>query len=222
MDEQTFTVVMSAGFIFLAVAIPFLLWQGKKKMDAWDDAAKKLGYTLRGFGGATGDSRFMRGGTQSLILAPKYRKFKDATMTIYEMSVVEAYPPGPGQDEIRTAFVVCEIVAGHNFSDIFIMSKRKGFPGMKWTPDLHDMEPISLEGNFDKYFSVYSQKYKNSDALVFLTPDTMHGFIENGADFHIDRVNKFFIYAIDISRNHQVLEGINSLAEHLVRKAISR
>ena len=224
MDEQTFMIVISAGFIFLAVAIPFLLLQGKKKMDAWSDAAKKLGYTFRGFGGATGDSRFTRGCTQPLILAPKSRKFNDATITIYDMSVVEAYPPpGPWQNEMRTAFVVCEIVASHNFSDIFIMSKRKGFPGMKWAPDLHDMEPISLEGNFDKYFSVYTQKYKNSDALVFLTPDAMHVFIDNSADFHIEVAkNKFFIYAIDISRNPQVLEGMNSLAEHLVQKTISR
>jgi hypothetical protein len=213
------------SFIFfgaiIAVGIPLAFFQARKRMAAWNDAMKKLGYSVRLVNGLTLGSRYIRGGINPTILTPRSRSFQNAILSVYDCSVSRVVPqPSEGKREIQTIFTVCEIVASHQYSNIFLKSKRNGFPDELWKPDFRDMEEIGLEGDFGKYFSVLTEKYKNSDALVFLTPDIMEEFIKHGADFDIEVAeNKFFIYLSPIDRAIDKLIAINALAEYLVKLA---
>ena len=47
-------------------------------------------------------------------------------------------------------------------------------------------QKISLEGDFDKYFTAYSEKNAEIETLEFLTPDTMARFIDNAQSYDIE------------------------------------
>lgn len=218
MDENQLMLSFIFFGLIVVIGIPLSILQGRKRMDAWNDAIKKLGYSVRLVNGLTFDSRYIRGEINPTILTPRSRSFENAILSIYDCSVSRAVPqPSGGKQELRTIFTVCEIVVSHQYSNIFLKSKQQGFPDALWKPDFKDMEEIGLEGDFDKYFSVLTEKYKNSDALVFLTPNIMEELIKYGADFDIEVAeNKFFIYA-SIERSIEKLRAMNFLAEYLIK-----
>lgn len=73
-------------------------------------------------------------------------------------------------------------------------------------------QKLSLEGNFDKYFDLYTPKTYKRDALYFLTPDVMHALIENCPDVDIEIVDSFlyFYYAdkIDLTNQETYIKNI--------------
>lgn len=57
-------------------------------------------------------------------------------------------------------------------------------------------QTLSLEGDFDKYFTLYAPKEYERDALYVFTPDLMALLIDNTATFDIETVdNKLYIYS---------------------------
>jgi hypothetical protein len=73
---------------------------------------------------------------------------------------------------------------------------------------------LSLEGDFDNYFTLYCPKQYERDALYVFTPDLMALCIDNAAPFDIEIVDKWmFVYSaapFDMSTGHiyQRLFGI--------------
>jgi len=55
---------------------------------------------------------------------------------------------------------------------------------------------LSLEGDFDRHFALYSPAGYEADALYLFTPDIMARFIDNAASFDIEIVDDYlFLYA---------------------------
>lgn len=50
-------------------------------------------------------------------------------------------------------------------------------------------QKLSLEGDFDKYFALYTPKKYEKDALYILTPDVMQVLIDRGTDFDMETVD---------------------------------
>lgn len=56
-------------------------------------------------------------------------------------------------------------------------------------------QKIQLEGDFNKYFTVYVPKQYEQDALYILTPDIMQALIANAKDFDVEVVdNRLYLY----------------------------
>jgi hypothetical protein len=49
-----------------------------------------------------------------------------------------------------------------------------------------DWQKLSLEGDFDKYFNVYSEENMQNETLTFLTPDVMERLIDNAAQYDVE------------------------------------
>ncbi len=55
---------------------------------------------------------------------------------------------------------------------------------------------LSLEGNFDQYFTLYAPKEYEHDALYVFTPDLMALLIDNVADFDVEVVkDRIYVYS---------------------------
>jgi hypothetical protein len=84
-------------------------------------------------------------------------------------------------------------------------------------------QKLSLEGDFDKYFTLYAPKGYERDALYVFTPDLMALFIDEVSTFDGEIVdNQLFIYGeqkFDLTNQAQ-LERIFQIIETVGTKAI--
>lgn len=61
---------------------------------------------------------------------------------------------------------------------------------------LKNNQILSLEGNFDKYFTLYAPKQYERDALYVFTPDVMAALIDHASNYDIEIIdNNLFIYS---------------------------
>lgn len=62
--------------------------------------------------------------------------------------------------------------------------------------DLDPRQRLSLEGDFDRHFTLHCPRGYEQDALYLLTPDIMARFIDNAAAFDVEIVeDRLFLYA---------------------------
>lgn len=78
-------------------------------------------------------------------------------------------------------------------------------------------QTLSLEGNFDTYFTLYAPATYKTDALYILTPDVMAALIDYGQNYDIEIIdNVLYIYAqgmiaLDTSTNLEPLLAITDV-----------
>ncbi len=86
-------------------------------------------------------------------------------------------------------------------------------------------QKLSLEGDFDKYFTLYAPKEYERDALYLFTPDVMALFIDQVNSFDAEIVdNKLFIYSkekFDLS-DKTVLQRIFNIIDTVGKKTLSQ
>lgn len=82
-------------------------------------------------------------------------------------------------------------------------------------------QKLSLEGDFDKYFDLYTPSKYKRDALYFLTPDVMHSLIKNcsGVDVEIIDNHLYFYHAdrIDLTMQETYTKNIE-MAESIYKE----
>lgn len=86
-------------------------------------------------------------------------------------------------------------------------------------------QKLSLEGDFDKYFTLYAPKEYERDALYVFTPDVMALFIDQAGSFDAEIVDdKLFIYSkgkFDLS-DKTVLQRIFNIIDTVGKKTLSQ
>jgi hypothetical protein len=74
--------------------------------------------------------------------------------------------------------------------------KRRLIGGQNIAPGLKRSQILSLEGDFDKYFTLYAPRQYERDALYFFTPDLMVLLIDRLASYDLEIVdNRLYIYS---------------------------
>lgn len=75
-------------------------------------------------------------------------------------------------------------------------SRENNLFGMSNLPELFEKKQIlSLEGDFDKYFTLYAPVQYRTDALYVFTPDVMATLIDHGKQFDIEIIdNNLYLY----------------------------
>lgn len=86
-------------------------------------------------------------------------------------------------------------------------------------------QTLSLEGNFDDYFTLYAPKEYERDALYIFTPDLMALLIDNSAKFDVETVDdKLYIYSsipFDLL-DQQLLEKLFAIIATIGKKTLSQ
>lgn len=81
---------------------------------------------------------------------------------------------------------------------------------------------LSLEGDFDRHFTVYCPDGYGADALYFLSPDVMAGLVDTAAEWDVEFIDDqvvFFRPGPILRASDDVISGLVSLARSWERRA---
>jgi len=108
---------------------------------------------------------------------------------------------------------------------MMLMSKFDNRHSTALPDDLRDRQTLSLEGDFDAWFTLYAPEQYQRDALYFFTPDLMALFIDEAAPFDAEIVDEWlFIYsnAPFTSLGAEVYERVFRIIELVGAKAVKQ
>jgi hypothetical protein len=99
------------------------------------------------------------------------------------------------QAHFRGGYVAIEL--DRRMPHMIAIAKRRRKPGgQSIAPGLLRNQILSLEGDFDKYFTLYAPRQYERDALYVFTPDLMVLLIDRLASFDLEIVdNRLYIYS---------------------------
>ena len=208
------------GLLFASVAFG---WMSKKVMDAKDVFWRRFaesndwyvvprplaGHSLipPGLHGNRAKNRM-----SSVIFA----EFEGRVCQVYTCS----FDVGSGSKRRTHHYTVAHIGLSRVFPHLILDSKRT------WalTNRGNATKRIRLEGNFDKYFSLYCEENEHIDALSIITPDVMQTLIRDNPrqDIEIVGSNMYFVMASD-HRNPNAIkhlfQSVDALADDIAHKA---
>jgi hypothetical protein len=124
---------------------------------------------------------------------------------------------GYGRGAKHIIFTACEIHYTANLPRIFLDSHHRDF----LSADIHakplDGEVISLEGDFNKYFTLYVPRGFEIEALQIFAPDVMAKLIDNSKQFDLEFIgDHLYIYSSGTIDTKQGMRSIYELAKLLV------
>jgi hypothetical protein len=79
---------------------------------------------------------------------------------------------------------------------VLIAKENKGLGGSDLPGTFHPGQVLSLEGDFDKYFTLYCPKEYETDALYVFTPDLMALLIDNVQSFDVEIVDDWMFVVV--------------------------
>lgn len=126
------------------------------------------------------------------IIAGSYNK---KSFTICNLT----YVTGSGKSEQEHKVGVVEVTLPKKLPNIFLDSKANDFvQGFGLSRYISGSQKLSLEGNFDDYFTLYAPANYERDALYFLTPELMALLVDKGSDFDFEIIgNTLKFYKTD-------------------------
>jgi len=90
--------------------------------------------------------------------------------------------------------------------------------------DLRRSQIISLEGDFDRHFTVYSPEGYGADALYFLTPDVMRDLIDVATDWDVEFIDDevvFFRPGPILKADDAALDRLVAFAARWTQRAVA-
>ncbi len=125
------------------------------------------------------------------------------------------YTTGSGKNQTTRTWGFLALQLDRALPNMVLDSKaNNGIFGSNLPATFSKDQVLSLEGDFDKYFTLYCPREYERDALYVFTPDLMALLIDNAAPFDVEVVDKWmFVYsstALDLRQPavHQRLLGI--------------
>lgn len=201
-------------FSLVAVFLMYLFIANKMRGYLMQQFAQSLGYTYSD----QGDINSVRG---SLFSIGHSMNMKDVISGTDKGRPVRIflynYTVGYGKNSHTYSYTVLE----NTFSGVMphiLLHKKEFF--LFETPDdftnFSGSEPLSLEGDFNKYFSLYVEKEFEMEAYEIFTPDVMEELIETSKTLCFEFFqNKLFIYTPKFINKRAELDAMFALSDKL-------
>ena len=147
----------------------------------------------------------------------------------YELSNYQ-YSEGSGDDKKTNTIGYIMIKLGRKLPHMILDSNSNNFKifGKNLTNlpvAINNKQKLSLEGDFDKFFTLYAPKEYERDALYIFTPDLMALFIDISGQFDAEIVDDMlFVYSSEPfdMLNVGVMKSLFSIVENVGAKTFSR
>lgn len=125
---------------------------------------------------------------------------------------------GYGRNSRRINFSSCEITYNKTLHKFFLDAKVHNFLFENlWANPHTGEEKLSLEGDFNKYFTLYVSPGCQVEALEIFTPDIMEKLIDLSQKFSLEFVgDKLYIYTRSLIKKREDLYAVFKLAKFLV------
>lgn len=108
------------------------------------------------------------------------------------------YETGSGRSRATHTYGYVKIPLTRNLPHMVLDGKANNLFGIitGMSDSFDRSQKLSLEGDFDKYFTLYAPKEYERDALYVFTPDVMQILIEEGKRYDMEIVdNELFVYS---------------------------
>jgi hypothetical protein len=106
------------------------------------------------------------------------------------------YTTGSGKNQTTHTWGFMALQLDRALPHMVLDSLANNFLGSNLPASFSKDQVLSLEGDFDRYFTLYCPKQYERDALYVFTPDLMALCIDNAAPFDIEIVDKWmFVYS---------------------------
>lgn len=154
-------------------------------------ATNNLSYDI-GFQGAAHEGLIFRTGHSrhtSEVLADYHETYG------FEMANYQ-YETGHGRSRRTHGYHYIMLKLPRKLPHIVLDARKNNFLGMSSLPvSFKNAQKLQLEGDFNKYFTLYCPKKYERDALYIFTPDIMAMMIDLGAKYDVEIIDdKLFLY----------------------------
>lgn len=108
------------------------------------------------------------------------------------------YVTGSGRNARAHQYGFLRIPLTRRLPHMVLDAKKNNFLGISNLSDTFNRSQVlSLEGDFDRYFTLYAPKEYERDALYIFTPDVMLALIEDGGAYDMEVIDdNLFIYHV--------------------------
>jgi len=143
-------------------------------------------------------------------------KFLDTQCILFNYQ----YTVGEGKSSHTYNYTISRMDYSSSLAPIFLRAKGHMFGGtLSKDISRDDKERVTLEGDFDKYFDLWTEKGFELEALQVFTPDFMEQMQTNWKTFSLEfKNNQIYIYAHHMITKDDELENMYKLAKYLVSK----
>ena len=127
------------------------------------------------------------------------------------------YTVGSGKNSHTYCYTVCENTFSGNVPHILL--HKPGFFLLENGLSFFGDEEITLEGDFNKYFSLHVEKNFEQEAYEIFTPDFMSELIDTAQKLNFEFFqNKLYIYSHGYIQSRAELDSMFALADKLCDK----
>ncbi|MDO8336121.1 MAG: hypothetical protein Q7T74_05080 [Candidatus Saccharibacteria bacterium] len=150
-----------------------------------------------------------------------------ATKQIFSEIGVYEFTTGSGKNETTHTFSFVKIKLPRRLPNMVLDSKANNTFGKisNLPTGLSSNQRLSLEGNFDSYFTLYTPAEYKTDALYIFTPDVMQALVDSAKDYDCEVIDdNFYIYipeTLDIT-DAKALQDVLSIASKLHTELVAQ
>lgn len=135
------------------------------------------------------------------------------------------YTTGSGKNRKVHNWGYLAIKLDRMLPQMILDAKSNNFLGTNLPVSFSRSQVLSLEGDFDRYFTLYCPKEYETDALYVFTPDLMVQLIDEAANFDVEVVDDWmFLYsssAFDLA-NAQTIARVFRIVDTVGTKTLDR
>lgn len=130
---------------------------------------------------------------------------------------IHEYTTGSGKNRTVHRWGFVSVKLPRKLPNMVLDSEKNNFFGLiSNLPDTFSKDQkLSLEGDFDKHFSLYAPQQYGTDALYIFTPDVMQAAIDHGGGYDMEVVDDtFYVYmqtGVDLS-NAEIVKNLLDIA----------
>ena len=108
------------------------------------------------------------------------------------------YTTGTGKTQQTHVWGYVSIGLAHRLPHIVLDARRNDFLGSNLPASFSRAQRLSLEGDFDKHFTLYAPEGYERDALYLFTPDVMARLIDKASALDIEIIDdRLYLYSKD-------------------------
>lgn len=122
------------------------------------------------------------------------------------------YKTGSGKSRQTHNWGFVSVKLPRRLPNMVLDSKRNNIFGFSNLPEsLNSDQKLSLEGDFDKYFTLYAPQQYATDALYIFTPDVMQAAIDAGGKYDMEIIDDMFYVYTQANYNLSKKKNIQAL-----------
>lgn len=214
------TLFLPPALLFFTLGYLWFIARTEIEQEFWKEFAERNGYVFKraaSFGsGEFSDSIFLNFHTEWKKISLASGKFENHPISFFTFRT----PVSSSDKKRETAFTVCETHILQKAPSV-VISRRFPMtaPIYLFTRVFPNHTKLTLEGDFNKFFTVHVATGKERDLLEMLTPDVMEKLMEYSDlfsfEFYEDRL---FVIAEKCLLKRGELDAMNDAARYLVEK----